>query len=86
MLQDLTGIEIAPQRQNFFVTRLSVRLRTRGLASLADYAALVEANVDGIRDEFVDSLTTNVSSFFRQAGQFARLEAEILPALLHRAR
>ncbi|MGR3491802.1 MAG: CheR family methyltransferase, partial [Shimia sp.] len=47
---------------------------------------LVEANVDGIRDEFVDSLTTNVSSFFRQAGQFARLEAEILPALLHRAR
>ncbi|MBP6636987.1 MAG: chemotaxis protein CheR, partial [Sulfuritalea sp.] len=46
------------------------RLRALGIASFGEYLAHLEANDDTERETFVNSLTTNLTSFFREAHHF----------------
>lgn len=78
------GISLSPAKQDMVYSRLARRLRATGLKTFADYLALLEK---GDRDEwekFVNSLTTNLTSFFREPHHFPIL-AEFLKKHQHRS-
>lgn len=64
------GISLAPIKRDMVYSRLARRLRALGIASFAHYLAHLEANDDTERETFVNSLTTNLTSFFREAHHF----------------
>jgi chemotaxis protein methyltransferase CheR len=51
-------------------SRLARRLRALGYATFGEYLAHLEANDDTEWETFVNSLTTNLTSFFREAHHF----------------
>ena len=59
------GISLAPIKRDMVYSRLARRLRALGIASFGEYLAHLEANDDTERETFVNSLTTNLTSFFR---------------------
>jgi len=64
------GISLAPIKRDMVYSRLARRLRALGIASFGEYLAHLEANDDTERETFVNSLTTNLTSFFREAHHF----------------
>jgi chemotaxis protein methyltransferase CheR len=70
---DLAGIDLNPSKQNMVYSRLSRRLRARGMESFASYLDRLEGDPQFTaeeRQEFVNSLTTNLTSFFREQHHF----------------
>ena len=68
------GIALGEQKRQMVYSRLSRRLRELGLPEFATYLAMLESRPDG--DEwqaFINSLTTNLTSFFREAHHFPAL-------------
>ena len=65
------GIALGEQKRQMVYSRLSRRLRELGMGEFASYLSMLEARPDG--DEwqaFINSLTTNLTSFFREAHHF----------------
>jgi len=75
------GISLGEQKQEMVYSRLARRLRALNLASFHDYLdALEHGGSDAAEwDEFMNSLTTNLTAFFREAHHFETL-ARRLPA------
>ncbi|AJE04958.1 chemotaxis protein CheR [Geobacter pickeringii] len=76
------GISLNPNKQQMVYSRLARRLRLRGIASFAAYIDLVERGEPGETEEFINALTTNLTSFFREPHHFpilARHLEELLP-------
>ncbi|MBP9714255.1 MAG: chemotaxis protein CheR [Sterolibacterium sp.] len=72
------GISLAPIKQNMVYSRLARRLRARNLTSFADYLALLERGDPAELEVFVNALTTNLTSFFREAHHFEILGKHLL--------
>jgi chemotaxis protein methyltransferase CheR len=73
IIHDLAGIDLNPSKQNMVYSRLSRRLRARRIESFSDYLDQLEHNPQFTaeeRQEFVNSLTTNLTSFFREQHHF----------------
>ncbi|MGQ0587630.1 MAG: CheR family methyltransferase [Gammaproteobacteria bacterium] len=74
MIHARAGISLGPSKLNMVYSRLSRRLRAVGLGSVRSY-------LDGLEDNeatpeweaFTNALTTNLTSFFREAHHFATL-------------
>jgi chemotaxis protein methyltransferase CheR len=76
------GIHLHDGKKELVKARLSKRIREGNFSSFADYFEYVKTG-EGT-DEFIamiDSLSTNLTSFFREDGHFRAL-ARIVPALL----
>lgn len=73
LIRDRAGIALAPAKENMVYSRLSRRLRARGLARFDDYLALLDAADTQEWEAFVNSLTTNLTAFFREAHHFPAL-------------
>lgn len=70
---ELAGIDLNPSKQNMVYSRLSRRLRARGIESFAGYLDRLEGDPQFTmeeRQEFVNALTTNLTSFFREQHHF----------------
>lgn len=70
------GIALSAAKQDMVYSRLTRRLRACGETSFAGYLA----RIDGDRGEweiFVNSLTTNLTSFFREAHHFELLAEQL---------
>jgi len=70
---DLAGIDLNPSKQNMVYSRLSRRLRARDIDSFTLYLDRLEGDPQftaAERQEFVNSLTTNLTSFFREQHHF----------------
>ena len=82
MLHAHAGIRMREGKEGLVRARLTKRLRTLGLADFAQYLQYVEQ--DKSRQEFaemVDVLTTNKTSFFREASHFDFLREAVFPTL-----
>lgn len=77
------GISLAPIKQDMVYSRLARRLRALRLTSFAEYLARLENGDEAEWETFVNSLTTNLTSFFREAHHFDVL-ARHLVARPHR--
>ncbi len=83
IIGDIAGISLADGKRELVYSRLSRRLRQRGLQRFEDYCNLLETHEDTDEmGEFVNALTTNLTSFFREAHHFDYLARELLPALV----
>ncbi len=75
------GINLNPSKQQMVYSRLSRRLRDLGLRSFASYLDDLERRDDAAEwQQFINALTTNLTSFFREAHHFPVL-AEYLRTL-----
>lgn len=65
------GISLSPAKQDMVYSRLARRLRATGMKSFAQYLDQLEQGRDKAEwERFVNSLTTNLTSFFREPHHF----------------
>lgn len=83
LIYDQAGISLAPVKQDMVYSRLARRLRALRLDTFADYIAVLESGDAEEWETFVNSLTTNLTSFFREAHHFDILRKH-LEATSHR--
>lgn len=67
-------------KEKLLVRRIAVRMRARGEDTFAAYAALLDRD-PGEYDRLIDTLTINVTKFFRNAEVWSALDATVLPLL-----
>ncbi|MDO5657997.1 MAG: protein-glutamate O-methyltransferase CheR [Paracoccus sp. (in: a-proteobacteria)] len=86
IIHDQSGIVISAPKKTMVRARLYRRLTATGKTSIRDYLHFINS-LDGRdeRREFISSLTTNVTHFFREAHHFDTLCQNILPDLRHNA-
>lgn len=70
MIYDHAGIALTEQKRDMVYSRVARRLRDNGLDRFEDYLALLESDVGTEWEAFVNSLTTNLTSFFREPHHF----------------
>ena len=84
-LYALCGISLSDGKEGLVRSRLGARLRALSLPNVTAYLAYVESDRSGAeRVHMIDVLTTNKTSFFREAEHFRFLESKVLPALAAR--
>ena len=75
LIYDYAGIKLSEQKRNMVYNRLARRVRSHGVTEFARYLDLVESERSAEREAFVNALTTNLTSFFREAHHFDLLAA-----------
>ena len=81
LVKELTGINLSEQKRDMVYSRLARRIRDVGLGSFADYLDLLgQAENDEIGN-FVNAITTNLTSFFREQHHFDYLAKTVIPYL-----
>ncbi len=70
LIASYAGIKLNPHKRYMVYNRLNRRVRACALGSFAEYLALVQAEPSGEREAFVNALTTNLTSFFRESHHF----------------
>ena len=64
------GISLSPVKQDMVYSRLARRLRATGKNTFGDYLDMLEKGGADEWERFVNSLTTNLTSFFREPHHF----------------
>lgn len=77
LLYQKTGIRLADSKDSMVYSRLARRLRTLKLATFSDYLKYLH-NHPTEEQSFIDSLTTNLTSFFREKHHFPILKDYLL--------
>jgi len=77
MIYARAGIHLADHKRDMVYSRLSRRIRARGLSSFVEYLDLVEADPASEEQAFINALTTNLTSFFREAHHFDALREQL---------
>ncbi|MBU3696391.1 CheR family methyltransferase [Dechloromonas sp.] len=70
LIYQYAGISLLPVKQDMVYSRLARRLRATGKNSFADYLDALEKDRGDEWESFVNSLTTNLTSFFREPHHF----------------
>jgi chemotaxis protein methyltransferase CheR len=78
LIYDYAGISLKPSKQDMVYSRLARRLRANGISSFRDYLALLESDNGVEWEAFVNSLTTNLTSFFREPHHFPLLANHVV--------
>lgn len=83
IINQIAGISLADGKRELVYSRLSRRLRQLGLRRFEEYCQLLETGDDDAElGEFVNALTTNLTSFFRESHHFEFLAEDLIPRLL----
>jgi len=77
MIYEHAGISLAPHKFDMVYSRLARRLRATGLHNFSDYLRRLENGDEKEWESFVNSLTTNLTSFFREQHHFPLLAEHI---------
>lgn len=78
LIYEHAGISLNPSKQDMVYSRLARRLRVTGINNFRDYLALLESKDEVEWEAFVNSLTTNLTSFFREQHHFPLLAEHAL--------
>lgn len=71
------GISLAPGKRDMVYSRLSRRLRTLDIPSFRAYLRYLDEDRGDELQAFINALTTNLTSFFREPHHFVRLRQEL---------
>jgi chemotaxis protein methyltransferase CheR len=82
LLRERAGIRLTEAKYELVSSRLGRRLRALGLSSYDAYLELVQAEDGAENEHFLNALTTNLTSFFREAHHFHYLREVWLPRIL----
>ena len=81
LIHQRAGISLADSKQEMVYSRLARRLRATGIQSFANYLDDLEAGrMDREWESFTNALTTNLTSFFREAHHFPLLHEHLTAA------
>ena len=79
-----TGISLSDAKRDMVYSRLARRLRHLALDDFSQYCQLlVSAEAESELGQFVNSITTNLTSFFREPHHFDYLAKKLLPECIH---
>lgn len=82
LVKEKTGIALTERKRDLVYGRLARRLRALGITDFADYCQILEsADGEAERRMMINAITTNLTSFFREAHHFEFLSSTVLPAL-----
>lgn len=81
---DHSGIQVPDERFDMFYSRLSKRVRKLGFSTFKEYCHYLDSHPDDEFTEFINSITTNLTAFFRENHHFEYLQDEVIPELLKR--
>lgn len=70
LIYEHAGISLSASKQDMVYSRLARRLREKGLTRFADYLRQLEAGDMHEWQAFTNALTTNLTSFYREAHHF----------------
>ncbi len=70
LIYEHAGISLSPTKQDMVYSRLARRLRETHKKTFGDYLALLERGDKAEWEKFVNSLTTNLTSFYREPHHF----------------
>ncbi len=79
-----SGILVPDDKFDMFYSRLSKRVRMYGLENFKDYCDYLKNNHDTEFTEFINAVTTNLTSFFREKHHFEYLKKTVVPEVLKR--
>ena len=77
LIYDHAGISLSESKQELAYSRLSRRLRATGIRSFDEYLSLLERDDAAEWEAFTNALTTNLTSFFREAHHFPLLAEQM---------
>ncbi len=77
LIYDHAGISLSDSKQELVYSRLSRRLRATGIPTFGGYLKLLESNNETEWEAFTNSLTTNLTSFFREPHHFPLLAQQL---------
>lgn len=79
-----SGILVPDDKFDMFYSRLSKRVRILGLDNFKQYCRYLQQHPDDEFTEFINSVTTNLTAFFREKHHFEFLVKTVIPELLKR--
>lgn len=71
-----TGIVLAEHKKDMVYGRLARRMRSLGLQDMKDYVPLIQMDSQAEVSSFINAITTNLTSFFREKHHFDFLANE----------
>ncbi len=77
-----TGICLSDIKHDMMYSRLAKRLRKLNLDNFSDYIDLIESGDESELGDFTNSVTTNLTSFFREQHHFDYLKTTLIPTLM----
>lgn len=84
IIREHTGIYLTDAKRELIYSRLSRRLRKLKFNRFNQYLRLLKSPDDSEITEFINAITTNLTSFFREVHHFDYLAKNILPKILRR--
>jgi chemotaxis protein methyltransferase CheR len=75
-----SGITFTPTNRSILESRLKERLREKGVDSVKTYFDTIKTDKEELKG-FLDSITTNLTRFFRNQAHFDALEKFVIPEL-----
>ena len=76
-----SGITFTATNRSILESRLKEQLRNKGLATVKAYYEEITKSKDELK-EFLDSITTNLTRFFRNEAHFEALEKHVVPEII----
>jgi chemotaxis protein methyltransferase CheR len=80
-IYDYAGIQLTEAKRHLVYNRLAKRIRQLNLTSFSAYLDFVEAHPDTEFTHLVNSITTNLTFFFREVHHFDALREQLIPKL-----
>jgi chemotaxis protein methyltransferase CheR len=77
-----SGITFTPTNRSILESRLKERLREKGVDSVKTYIETIRKDKEELKG-FLDSITTNLTRFFRNQAHFDALEKFVIPELMN---
>ncbi len=81
VVYDSAGIVLGDHKREMVYSRLSRRIRHYKLGSFSEYLQYLESHKENEFSHFINSITTNLTSFFREQHHFDFLEKTAIPKL-----
>jgi chemotaxis protein methyltransferase CheR len=76
---DISGIVLGDHKKELVYSRIARRIRKLDLEDFDQYCQYLSANKSAETTEFINSITTNLTSFFRESHHFEYLAKTVIP-------
>lgn len=84
LASDNAGINITEDKRELVYGRVAKRLRLLGIKCFSDYCKLLKQDDASEFKHFINSITTNVTSFFRENHHFEYLAKKVIPDIIRK--
>jgi chemotaxis protein methyltransferase CheR len=79
---DTAGIVLNASKKEMVYRRLTRIIRERRISSFTAYCELLKVNIEQEKNYFINAITTNLTSFFREQHHFDYMSQHELPTLM----